>query len=428
MHRAHRSRPAPGADRRHDPGGRRGAGDQLDAGRSGPRSPICSATRSSAAAPTSTRCSTRRPRTTAEPAQVPLARRFRPARRPERDGRRRPRSPVRLLVAAVGRSQPPIGWRSCRTTSPTPPRWWPSTTAAIASAPMVGFGTPIKTLSFYDVYRDQTPARAGHRRLLRHLDGAAAARRRPPPRSALFAVDRDRRRASRGAGGGVGEASSSRARRSCRRHPLDHAGRGAARGTRAGLRAGSIDRRGRHLQPLPSPQRFAFELTFGPYRPDIDGEFDGARHAVQGLLRLRPEPPDAASSSTTSSGTATARSRPASASATSRSRGTAPIANGTGAAERRQSQLKVVPVSLSAVYRFDYFLQERGFPLVPFGKLGLDWAYWQNTDGNGNIADATAAADAGAAGRWGGTWPAASRWCSTSSIRTPRTTSIRTSA
>ena len=24
-----------------------------------------------------------------------------------------------------------------------------------------------------------------------------------------------------------------------------------------------------------SPQRFAFELTFGPYRPDIDSEFDG---------------------------------------------------------------------------------------------------------------------------------------------------------
>ena len=26
-----------------------------------------------------------------------------------------------------------------------------------------------------------------------------------------------------------------------------------------------------------SPQRFAFELTFGPYRPDIDSEFNGAR-------------------------------------------------------------------------------------------------------------------------------------------------------
>ncbi len=49
--------------------------------------------------------------------------------------------------------------------------------------------------------------------------------------------------------------------------------------------------------------------------------------------------------------------------------------------------MKVVPVRLSAVYRFDYFLEERSFPLVPFGKLGLDWAYWQITDGNGDIAD-----------------------------------------
>ena len=51
-----------------------------------------------------------------------------------------------------------------------------------------------------------------------------------------------------------------------------------------------------------------------------------------------------------------------------------------------QSQLKVIPFSLSAVYRFDYFLETRNIPVVPYGKLGLDWAYWQNTDGNGDIA------------------------------------------
>ncbi len=42
---------------------------QLAAGRLRPSTPICSATRSSAAAPTSTRCSTRRPPTTAGPAR-----------------------------------------------------------------------------------------------------------------------------------------------------------------------------------------------------------------------------------------------------------------------------------------------------------------------------------------------------------------------
>ena len=66
--------------------------------------------------------------------------------------------------------------------------------------------------------------------------------------------------------------------------------------------------------------------------------------------------------------------------------GVAPVASGTGQPSGDKSTLKVVPVSLSAVYRFDYFLERRGFPLVPFGKLGLDWAYWQITDGNDEIA------------------------------------------
>ena len=41
---------------------------------------------------------------------------------------------------------------------------------------------------------------------------------------------------------------------------------------------------------------------------------------------------------------------------------------------------------MSAVYRFDYFLETRKFPLVPYGKVGLDWGYWQITDGNDEIA------------------------------------------
>jgi hypothetical protein len=53
-----------------------------------------------------------------------------------------------------------------------------------------------------------------------------------------------------------------------------------------------------------------------------------------------------------------------------------------------KSTLTVVPVSLSAVYRFDYYLERDGFPIVPHAKLGLDWAYWQITDGNGEIARA----------------------------------------
>ena len=136
-----------------------------------------------------------------------------------------------------------------------------------------------------------------------------------------------------------------------------------------------------------SPQRFAFELTFGPYRPDIDSEFNGARTPYRNyfgsgqnlLTRIELD-----YQFWHRYGSIAAAVGVGYFSVT----GNSPVANGTGLPSGDQSQLKVIPCSLSAVYRFDSFLQERGFPLVPFGKIGLDWAYWQNTDGNGNISDA----------------------------------------
>ena len=136
-----------------------------------------------------------------------------------------------------------------------------------------------------------------------------------------------------------------------------------------------------------SPQRFAFELTFGPYIPDIDSEFNGARTPYKDyfgsgsnlLTRIEFDYQFWHRYGSLAAGLSAGYFSVT---------GTAPVANGTGLPSGDQSQLKVVPLGLSAVYRFDYFLQERGFPLVPFGKIGLDWAYWQITDGNGNIADA----------------------------------------
>lgn len=149
-----------------------------------------------------------------------------------------------------------------------------------------------------------------------------------------------------------------------------------------------------------SPQRFAFELRFGPYRPDVDSEFDGKRTPYQDFF--------GSGSQLLSQiefdyeffhrfGSLAAGAGIGYFSVT----GTSPVADGTGQPSGDQSTLKVVPVSLSAVYRFDYFLEARQFPLVPFGKLGLDWAYWQITDGNGDIAtDATGARGRGGTFGW----------------------------
>lgn len=134
-----------------------------------------------------------------------------------------------------------------------------------------------------------------------------------------------------------------------------------------------------------SPQRFAFELTFGPYRPDVDGEFDGRRNPFGGYfgsadhLLIRAELDYQIWHRFGSLGVGLGAGY-------FTVSGTAPIADQMGVFSGDQSTLKVIPMSLSAVYRFDYFLETSKFPLVPFAKLGLDYAYWQITDGNDNIA------------------------------------------
>ncbi|MFL5307252.1 MAG: MXAN_2562 family outer membrane beta-barrel protein [Polyangia bacterium] len=134
-----------------------------------------------------------------------------------------------------------------------------------------------------------------------------------------------------------------------------------------------------------SPQRFAFEVTFGPYRPNVDSEFDGRRDPYNQYfggghdLLMRAELDYQFFHRYGSLGLGLGAGYFA---VTGRS----PVGNGTGLLSGDTSTLKVVPMSLSLVYRFDHFLETRKIPLVPFAKVGLDYAYWQNTDGNDNIA------------------------------------------
>jgi hypothetical protein len=136
-----------------------------------------------------------------------------------------------------------------------------------------------------------------------------------------------------------------------------------------------------------SPQYFAFELKFGPYKPDIDSEFDdrggrtpyddffgGGRHLMS---QIELDYQFFRKFGTLAVGVGAGFFQVT---------GTATKGIGTGELSGDKSRLRVMPFSLSAVYRFDYFLQQRDFPLVPYGKLGLDWAYWSITDGNGEIA------------------------------------------
>jgi hypothetical protein len=134
-----------------------------------------------------------------------------------------------------------------------------------------------------------------------------------------------------------------------------------------------------------SPQRFAFELRFGPFRPDVDGEFGGVRHPYQDffgsgsklLTQIEFDYEFFHAFGTAAIGVGIGYFQIT---------GTSPVANGTGLPSGDTSTFKVVPMSLSAIYRFDYFLGAKKFPLVPYGKIGLDYNYWQITNGNGDIA------------------------------------------
>ncbi|HVY40227.1 MAG TPA: MXAN_2562 family outer membrane beta-barrel protein [Polyangia bacterium] len=137
--------------------------------------------------------------------------------------------------------------------------------------------------------------------------------------------------------------------------------------------------------PFRSPQRFAFEVTFGPYRPDVDSEFNGRRDPYNEyfgsghelLMRAELDYQFFHRYGSLAAGVGAGYWSVT---------GKSPYANGSGLISGDTSTLKIVPMSLSLVYRFDYFLETRKFPLVPFAKVGLDYAYWQNTDGNDNIA------------------------------------------
>lgn len=61
----------------------------------------------------------------------------------------------------------------------------------------------------------------------------------------------------------------------------------------------------------------------------------------------------------------------------------------TGVRSSDQTALRLIPLSLLAVYRFDVLAERWRVPLVPYAKAGLNYTFWQATDGNGDIAAST---------------------------------------
>ncbi len=136
------------------------------------------------------------------------------------------------------------------------------------------------------------------------------------------------------------------------------------------------------------------ELRFGPYRPDVDGEFANlpaeerphAQYFGTGRKLLSQVELDyqffkafGSLALGVSVGYFTQKAsafvEPAS--------GDADVRSGDS------TRLMLIPTSLSLVYRFDVLALRANIPIVPYAKAGLDWVYWSVSDGNGRVANGT---------------------------------------
>ena len=149
---------------------------------------------------------------------------------------------------------------------------------------------------------------------------------------------------------------------------------------------------GHEQRSYESPQYFAFEFKLGPYKPNIDSEFDGAASPYADLfgdssaLLFRGEfdvqfvrlagslgigfsagyARDSAAALVDTGGTGTPSD------SSERSAGT--------------TKIELVPISLLAVYRFDWLARRLSIPLVPFAKAGFNYTIWRIKRGDGSTA------------------------------------------
>lgn len=153
--------------------------------------------------------------------------------------------------------------------------------------------------------------------------------------------------------------------------------------------------------PYRSPQHFALELRFGPYRPDIDSEFGGERtphkdffgNSRRLMSQIEFDYQFLHHVGTAAIGLGVGYFTESGKNLTA-----------SGEETEDTTTLRLFPFSLSAVYRFDLLYERFRIPLVPYGKIGLDYVVWTITNGNGDVPE-DPVGGRGQGGTWG--WHAA---------------------
>ena len=180
-----------------------------------------------------------------------------------------------------------------------------------------------------------------------------------------------------------------------------------------------------------SSQRFAVELKFGPYSPNIDASPGlNGNHPFADLFPPNPgktRPPgklltqvefdyqfwhrwygNFAIGSTAGYYRRTTHSfayntNPATGAETQSCSTTDP--NNLCMRSGDTTALNIVPLSMLAIYRFDYLALRYHIPFVPYFKIGLAYYVWWIENGGGflSVAQFTPAGSAQSQGGWGGT-------------------------
>ena len=141
-----------------------------------------------------------------------------------------------------------------------------------------------------------------------------------------------------------------------------------------------------------SPRSTTFEFRMGPYHPDVDsGMANGAtpHDTVFGtktrlLYSLEVDYEIFQRLGTLAVGAGIGYFHESAAAFVGTSAGVS-----TGVRSSDETALRLIPLSLLAVYRFDVLADRWNVPLVPYAKAGLNYTLWKVTDGNGDVATLT---------------------------------------
>ncbi len=152
---------------------------------------------------------------------------------------------------------------------------------------------------------------------------------------------------------------------------------------------------------LDSPQRFALEVKFGPYLPEIDRNYGGPGLGPYAKVYGETDENDAAISQPKKGfygGIAFEYQIVNLAGPLGigfqwsmfRDKAQAlladPPADGSVRSAADNTRFAVMPLALQAVYRFELLADRFRVPIVPYGKFGLNYSFWWSKNGSGDIS------------------------------------------